>query len=72
MRKPKRPIMAAIHETAEDLNAAGLMDQRTMRQFDKMCLTPELHAKFKAALAAPPADNPGLRALLARKPAWER
>lgn len=26
---------------------------------------------FTAALDAPPADNPGLLALLARKPAWE-
>jgi uncharacterized protein (DUF1778 family) len=26
---------------------------------------------FTAALDAPPADNPRLRALLARKPAWE-
>lgn len=25
---------------------------------------------FQTALAAPPRDNPGLRALLARKPAW--
>jgi uncharacterized protein (DUF1778 family) len=27
--------------------------------------------EFNAALEAPPADNPRLRALLARKPAWE-
>jgi putative transcriptional regulator len=43
MSKPKQyrsPIMAAIHETAEDLNAAGLMDKRTMREFDEACLTP--------------------------------
>jgi putative transcriptional regulator len=33
-------IMAAIHETAEDLHAAGLLDKRTMRQFDEACLTP--------------------------------
>ncbi len=26
---------------------------------------------FTAALDAPPMENPGLRALLARKPAWE-
>ena len=35
---PGSPIMAAIHETADDLNAAGLMDKRTMRQFDEACL----------------------------------
>lgn len=28
-------------------------------------------ADFMAALDAPPKDNPALRALLARKPAWE-
>ena len=33
-------MMAAIHETAEDLHAAGLLDMRTMRQFDEACLTP--------------------------------
>ena len=33
-------IMAAIHETAEDLHAAGLVDKRTMREFDAACLTP--------------------------------
>ncbi|HKO07080.1 MAG TPA: DNA-binding transcriptional regulator [Alphaproteobacteria bacterium] len=33
-------IMAAIHETAEDLHAAGLVDKRTMRKFDDACLTP--------------------------------
>ena len=33
-------VMAAIHETAEDLHAAGLMNKRTMREFDAACLTP--------------------------------
>jgi putative transcriptional regulator len=33
-------IMAAIHETAEDLHGAGLVDKRTMREFDAACLTP--------------------------------
>jgi putative transcriptional regulator len=32
--------MASIHETAEDLHAAGAMDKRTMREFDELCLTP--------------------------------
>ena len=43
MSKPKQyrsPIMAAIHETAEDLHGAGLMDKHTMRKFDEACLTP--------------------------------
>jgi putative transcriptional regulator len=33
-------IMASIHETAEDLYEAGLMEKRTMREFDGLCLTP--------------------------------
>jgi putative transcriptional regulator len=33
-------IMAAIHETADDFHAAGLVDKRTMRKFDEACLTP--------------------------------
>ena len=33
-------MLAAIHETAEDLQSAGLLDKRTMREFDAACLTP--------------------------------
>jgi putative transcriptional regulator len=33
-------IMGAVHETAEDLYEAGLMDKCTMREFDELCLTP--------------------------------
>jgi putative transcriptional regulator len=36
----KSDALAAIHETASDLQEAGLMDQRTMREFDRLCLTP--------------------------------
>jgi len=36
----KNDALAAIHETASDLQDAGLMDHRTMREFDKLCLTP--------------------------------
>ena len=32
--------MASIHETAEGLRAAGLLNKVTMRKFDEMCLTP--------------------------------
>ena len=32
--------MASVHETAEGLHEAGVMDKRTMRQFDTLCLTP--------------------------------
>jgi putative transcriptional regulator len=43
MGKAKRyrsPLMASIHETAEGLHSAGIMDKRTLRQFDALCLTP--------------------------------
>src|SRR5271170_2311829 len=33
-------VMASIHETAEGLHAAGVMDKQTMRRFDEACLTP--------------------------------
>src|SRR4051794_6602212 len=36
----RSPVMASIHETAEGLHAAGVMDKRTMREFDEACLTP--------------------------------
>jgi hypothetical protein len=32
-------IMAAIHETVEDLRGADLVARRTMRGFDAACLT---------------------------------
>ena len=32
--------MASIHETAEGLHGAGVMEKRTMREFDGLCLTP--------------------------------
>src|SRR2546422_6107010 len=41
MRKQYRSsLMASIHETAEGLHAAGVMDKRTMRDFDELRLTP--------------------------------
>lgn len=36
----KSDVMASIHETAEGLHAAGVMDKHTMRKFDEACLTP--------------------------------
>ena len=40
MRKNKSAILEAVHETAKELHAAGVMDQVTMREFDRMCLPP--------------------------------
>jgi putative transcriptional regulator len=36
----RSPALAAIHETATDLQRAGGLNARTMREFDVLCLTP--------------------------------
>ena len=33
-------ILDAVHETAQDLHKAGVMDAVTMREFDALCLPP--------------------------------
>ena|ERR1700730_10400998 len=43
----RSPLMSSIHETAEGLHAAGVMDKRTMREFDDLCLTPVRQLKPK-------------------------
>jgi putative transcriptional regulator len=40
MRRTKSPILAAVHETAKALHRAGVMDQVTLREFDRLCLPP--------------------------------
>ena len=40
MRKTKSPILAAVHDTAEGLHKAGVMNQVTLREFDQLCLPP--------------------------------
>lgn len=39
-KKKRSPILDAVHETATDLHAAGLLDETTMREFDAQCLPP--------------------------------
>jgi hypothetical protein len=39
-KRYRSPVMASIHETAEGLHAAGVMDEQTMRKFDDARLTP--------------------------------
>jgi putative transcriptional regulator len=36
----RSPLMASVHETAEGLHLSGVLDKRTMREFDDLCLTP--------------------------------
>ncbi len=38
-KKYRSDIAASVHETADGLYEAGLMDKRTMREFDELCLT---------------------------------
>lgn len=33
-------LLASVHETAQGLHDAGVMDKQTMRKFNVMCLTP--------------------------------
>lgn len=35
-----KSILEAVHETAKGLRAAGLMDTKTMHEFDALCLPP--------------------------------
>lgn len=50
-KRYRNRIMAAIHESAENLHAAGLVANRTMRAFDAACLTP-MHPLSAAAIRA--------------------
>ena len=40
MRKTKSLILEAVHDTANGLHKAGVMDQVTLREFDRLCLPP--------------------------------
>ena len=39
-RAKKSRILGAVHETARDLQQAGFIDMRRMRQYDALCLKP--------------------------------
>jgi putative transcriptional regulator len=36
----KSDVFEAVHETVVDMFDAGVIDKKTMRQFDRACLTP--------------------------------
>lgn len=40
MRKTKSLILEAVHDTAKGLHEAGVMNQVTLREFDRLCLPP--------------------------------
>ncbi len=35
-----KSILDVVHETAQDLHAAGVMKETTLREFDALCLPP--------------------------------
>jgi len=35
-----KKILDTVHDTAKGLHKAGVMDAKTMREFDALCLTP--------------------------------
>ncbi|MCW5752520.1 MAG: DNA-binding transcriptional regulator [Alphaproteobacteria bacterium] len=39
-KRYKSDALAAVHETALGLHEAGVMDKRTLKEFDELCLTP--------------------------------
>lgn len=40
MRTTKSAILDTVHSTAKGLHKAGVMDQVTLREFDRLCLPP--------------------------------
>ncbi len=40
MRKKKSAILEAVYETATDLHKAGVMNETTLREFERLCLPP--------------------------------
>ena len=39
-RRYRSDALAAVHETAAGLREAGVIDRRSMKAFDELCLTP--------------------------------
>ena len=40
-KDPKKTLLATIHEAAQGLHKAGVMDIQTMRELDDLCLSTE-------------------------------
>jgi putative transcriptional regulator len=39
-KQHKGRLLEAVHETAQDLHELGLIDKRTMREYDLLCVEP--------------------------------
>jgi putative transcriptional regulator len=50
-RTYKSDLLASVHEAAEGLARVGIIDKKTMREFDEACLTPVRPLKAKEILA---------------------
>jgi putative transcriptional regulator len=44
----KSEALAAVHESMADLHKIGMLDTKTMREFDQACLTPVLELSPKS------------------------
>jgi hypothetical protein len=44
-KQTKSPILEAVHETAADFHAGGVISKRRMREYDALCLEPIPHYK---------------------------
>jgi putative transcriptional regulator len=40
MRRAKSAILEAVHETTQDRQKTGVMEQVTLREFDRLCMLP--------------------------------
>jgi hypothetical protein len=55
-KKYRSDALAAVHETALGLAEAGVMDKRTMKGFDDMCLTPVEELTAESGVLVEPAE----------------
>ena len=39
-KRYRTPVLASVHEMAADLHDVGIIDKKTMKEFDESCLTP--------------------------------
>ncbi len=56
-KKYRSDALAAVHETALGLAEAGVMDKRTMKGFDDMCLTPVEELTAESGVLVEPAET---------------
>ena len=48
MRNTRSAILEAVHETVRGLHAAGVMEQVTLREFDRLCLPLKLRCRWSS------------------------